>query len=225
MSLTSVIVSAKVKQTATVFFCHGLGDTGAGWSFLAEELSNLFPYVKWVLPNAPIRPITLNGGYPMPGWFDLSSLDKSGFKHEDEKGILASVTSVNRLIRDEVDHGIPANRIILGGFSQGACLSLVHALTTEYKLGGVVACSGWLGLADKMPQMLSDANKKTPFLMCHGDKDPVVKYEYGQTSAEKLTSLGYDVTFKTYPGLVHSANEQELADIAAFIKKNLPPVE
>ncbi|KAI8364413.1 Phospholipase/carboxylesterase/thioesterase [Blakeslea trispora] len=223
MSLTSVIISAKAKQTATVFWCHGLGDSGAGWSFIGEELGRLFPYVKWVLPNAPVRPITLNGGFPMPGWFDLYSLDKSILENEDEKGLLSSVASINSLIRQEVDNGIPPERIILGGFSQGSCLSLVGGLTSEYKLAGVIGCSGWLGLSNKFAHMASEANKNTPVLMCHGDRDPVVRHEYGQESAEKLKSLGYNVTFKSYPGLVHSANEQELADIAQFIKKVLPP--
>ncbi|KAI9252739.1 Phospholipase/carboxylesterase/thioesterase [Helicostylum pulchrum] len=224
MSLTSVIVAAKTKQTATVFWFHGLGDTGAGWSFLAEELSTLFPYVKWILPNAPVRSVSLNGGYPMPAWFDISGLDKSSFKNEDEQGMLNSLASVNRIIRDEVDNGIPANRIIVGGFSQGCVVSLLTGLTSEYKLGGIIGCSGWLGMSKKFPAMGSDANKKTPILMCHGDNDPVVKPEYGRESAEKLESLGYDVTRKTYPGLVHSANDKEIRDIAEFLQKTIPAI-
>ncbi|KAI8367185.1 Phospholipase/carboxylesterase/thioesterase [Choanephora cucurbitarum] len=222
MSLTSVIISAKAKQTATVVWCHGLGDSGAGWSFIGEELGQLFPYVKWVLPNAPVRPIALNGGFPMPGWFDLHSLDKSMLDNEDEKGIMASSASINQLIQEEINQGIPAERIILGGFSQGACLSLVTGLSSQHKLGGVIACSGWLGLSSKFANIASDTNKQTPILMCHGDRDPVVRYEYGQESANRLKSLGYPISFKTYPGLVHSANEQELADIAQFIKKVIP---
>ncbi|CAO3596253.1 unnamed protein product [Absidia cylindrospora] len=108
-ALTSVVVGAKAKHTATVVFLHGLGDSGNGWSFLADELSGILPHIKWILPNAPSRPITLNAGYQMPGWFDLTGLDKLSLKDEDQKGMLASVASVNQLIRQEVDDGIPAN--------------------------------------------------------------------------------------------------------------------
>lgn len=224
MSLTSVVVAAKTKHTATVVWLHGLGDTGSGWSFLANELSALFPYVKWVLPNAPMKPISMNGGFAMPAWFDLSGLDKSSLANEDEKGLLSSMTSVNKFIRDEVDSGIPANRIVLGGFSQGCALTLLTGLSSEYKLGGIVGCSGWLPLSSKFPGMESDANKKTPILMCHGDSDPVVKPQYGKDSAEKLKTMGYYITLKTYRGLVHSANEEELRDIAQFLQKTIPSI-
>ncbi|KAI7874631.1 Phospholipase/carboxylesterase [Lichtheimia hyalospora FSU 10163] len=221
-SLTSVIVGAKAKHTATVFWFHGLGDSGAGWSFLADELSNMFPHVKWILPNAPMIPITINQGMRMPGWFDLSGLDRSIAQNQDEKGMLSSMTSINALIRNEVDSGIPSERIVIGGFSQGCVMSLLTGLTSEYKFGGVVGCSGWLGMHEKFASMASDANKKTPILMCHGDADPVVDYNIGKESATFLEKLGYDIKFKTYSGLVHSASPQELADIASFLKERLP---
>lgn len=175
----------------------------------------------------------------------MSGLDKFSLKDEDEKGMLTSVTSgtklrytqkdlqsthvinyiiVSRIIRDEVDNGIPANRIIVGGFSQGCVLALLSGLTSEYKLAGIIGCSGWLGLSTKFPGIGSDANKKTPILMCHGDADPVVKPEYGFESAEKLKSMGYDITRKTYPGLPHSANEEEIRDIAQFLQKTIPAI-
>ncbi|KAI7902766.1 Phospholipase/carboxylesterase/thioesterase [Cokeromyces recurvatus] len=223
MVFPSIIVSAKTKQTATVLWLHGLGDTGAGWSFLAEELSSLFPYIKWIFPNAPIKPVTLNNGYPMPAWFDITGLDKSHLKQEDEKGMLDSVASMNQIIRDEVNSGIPSNRIIVGGFSQGCVLSLLTGLTSEYKLGAIIGCSGWLGLSSKFSSLASEANKNTPILMCHGDNDPVVLPQYGKESAELLQTLGYNVTRKTYPGLPHSANDTEIRDIAEFIKKHIPP--
>ncbi|KAI9306453.1 Phospholipase/carboxylesterase/thioesterase [Cunninghamella echinulata] len=219
--LTSLIVNSRSKHTATVVFLHGLGDSGAGWSFLAEELSNIFPYIKWVLPNAPSRPITLNGGYKMPGWFDITGLDKSSLNDEDEKGMLDSLTSINQIIRQEVENGIPSERIIVGGFSQGGVMSLLTGLTSEYKFGGVIGCSCWLALAEKMKTMGSEANKKTPVLMCHGTADNVVQYQFGKESSEALKNYGYDVTFKSYSGLAHSASPQELRDISDFIKARL----
>ncbi|KAI9252333.1 Phospholipase/carboxylesterase/thioesterase [Phascolomyces articulosus] len=223
-ALTSVVVGAKAKHTATVFWLHGLGDSGAGWSFLAEELSGMFPHIKWVLPNAPMLPVTLNGGMKMPAWFDLTGLDRSIAANQDEKGMLSSMAAVNGLIRQEVDNGIPSDRIVVGGFSQGCVLSLLVGLTSEYKFGGVIGCSGWLALAEKFPSMASEANKKTPVLMCHGDSDPVVNYSFGKESAGVLEKLGYNIKFNTYPGLVHSASPKELSDIASFLKDHLPPV-
>ncbi|KAI9322485.1 Phospholipase/carboxylesterase/thioesterase [Dichotomocladium elegans] len=223
-ALTSVIIGAKAKHTATVFWFHGLGDSGAGWSFLAEELSGVFPHIKWVLPNAAMLPITLNQGFRMPAWFDLSGLDRSVASNQDKKGILASMASLNTLIRQEIESGIPSDRIVVGGFSQGCVMSLLVGLTSEYKFGGVIGCSGWLGLHDEFPKMASDANKKTPVLICHGDADPVVNYSFGKESAEILEKLGYNVKFNTYPGLVHSASPKELGDIAQFLKQHLPPL-
>ncbi|KAI9014600.1 Phospholipase/carboxylesterase/thioesterase [Phycomyces nitens] len=223
-ALSSVIINSTTKQTATVVWMHGLGDTGAGWSFLAEQLSGLFPYVKWILPNAPLVPVTLNGGMAMPAWFDIKSLSRKDASSEDSDGMLRTVATINQILRDEVDKGIPANRIVLGGFSQGSAMSLLTGLTSEYKLAAIIGCSGWLPMASRIQSMMSDANKKTPILMCHGDADPVVSFAYGQESAERLKQLKYDVEFKSYPNLPHSASPQELLDISSFLKKNLPPV-
>ncbi|KAL0078122.1 Phospholipase/carboxylesterase/thioesterase [Phycomyces blakesleeanus] len=223
-ALSSVIINASTKQTATVVWMHGLGDSGAGWSFLAEQLSGLFPYVKWILPNAPSIPVTLNGGMSMPAWFDIKELGRKNATSEDRDGMLQSVTTINKILRDEVDKGIPANRIVLGGFSQGSVMSLLAGLTSEYKLAAIIGCSGWLPMPDRIQNMASDANKKTPILMCHGDADPVVNYTFGKESAERLQQLKYDVEFKTYHNLGHSAAPQELLDISSFLKKNIPSV-
>ncbi|KAG1459185.1 hypothetical protein G6F56_006218 [Rhizopus delemar] len=93
MSLTSILAVAKTKQTATVFWFHGLGDSGSGWQFLADELASIFPHVKWIFPNAPIRKMSINGGCSLPAWFDISGADKLDPKTEDSKGMLASVSS------------------------------------------------------------------------------------------------------------------------------------
>ncbi|KAI9362288.1 Phospholipase/carboxylesterase/thioesterase [Pilaira anomala] len=152
----------------------------------------------------------------------MSGLNKTS--NEDERGMLTSISLVNSIISKEIDNGIPSERIIVGGFSQGSTLAILTGLTSEFKFAGIVGCSGWLGLASKFPAMATEANKRTPFLMCHGANDTVVNPEYGKTSAEQLKGLGYDLEFKMYPGLVHSANDEEILDIAQFIKKNLPPI-
>ena len=130
---------------------QGLGDSGAGWLPVAEMIKHQLPHVKWVLPNAPHRNITANFGLSMPGWFDLYSFDWKG--KEDRDGMLASARAIDKHIQDEIDAGIPAERIVLGGFSQGGCLSLLTGLTDRgqgsKKLGGVVVLSGWLPLRDE----------------------------------------------------------------------------
>ncbi|KAG2185296.1 hypothetical protein INT44_002086 [Umbelopsis vinacea] len=192
-----------------------------------SSISNTIHLFGSIRPNIPI---TLNGGYRMPGWFDLTGLTFSEKMVEDEKGMLSTVDlvvkrkfgvdvmmyltqicgritrhTVNQLIRSEVDSGTPSNRIVLGGFSQGSAMSLLTGLTSEYK-------------------MASDANKKTPIFMGHGDIDPVVQYAYGSQSAAALKAKGYNVDFHSYPGVVHTASDEEIADVANFLKKVLPSV-
>lgn len=140
----------------------------------------------------------------MPGWFDIFAL---GGKvddlrsRQDENGILLTREYLNGLVKAEIDAGIPSERIVLGGFSQGAAMALFSALTGPVKLAGVVGLSSWLPLDSKLPEFLrqSDLNKKTPILMCHGTNDVVVPTELGKLSYETLKSSGFDVTMKLYP--------------------------
>ncbi|KAI9334286.1 Phospholipase/carboxylesterase/thioesterase [Obelidium mucronatum] len=225
MSLSSIIVPAAKKHTATVFFLHGLGDSGHGWQPVAEQLADHFPHIKWVLPNAPSIPITLNGGYRMPGWYDIISLDHRNRK-EDEKGMLETVDKINQLIKDEIDSGIKSKRIVLGGFSQGSAMSLLASLKTDIKLAGIVGLSGYLPLADKAEELATSANQWTPIFMGHGDSDEVVAHQWGRLSADKLKDgLGRQVTFKTYRGMGHSSSNAEMMDLVKFIGEVLPAVE
>ncbi|KAI9032781.1 Phospholipase/carboxylesterase/thioesterase [Phycomyces nitens] len=219
-----LVFQPTINHTATVVWLHGLGDNGDGWSFLAERLASVLPYVKWILPNAPLAPITLNRGSVTRAWFDVISTDPKELMNEDCKGIDESFATVNQIIKDEIERGIPSNRIVLGGFSQGCSLSLFTGLTTEYELAAIIGCSGRIPRANKILSAMTDSNKTTPILMCHGDDDPVVSFEYGQEYAACLKMWGYNVEFKSYPGLDHSASPQELLDISSFIEKNLPPV-
>ncbi|CAI4210836.1 unnamed protein product [Parascedosporium putredinis] len=199
----SLIIPAAAKHTATVIFAHGLGDTGYGWQSAVENWRRRqrLDHVKFILPHAPSMPITANGGMAMPGWFDIKELNgtlESLQRSEDEAGILASRTYFHQLIQEEIDGGISANRIILGGFSQGGAMSVLSGLSANVKLGGI-----------------------TPIFMAHGSFDPLVVPPLARLSYEKLKELGYDVTFKTYP-MPHSACPEELDDVEDFLKKTLP---
>jgi len=159
-------------------------------------------------------------------WFDITGLSPDS--QEDEPGIKQAAENVKALIEQEVKNGIPSNRIVLGGFSQGGALSLYTALTTQQKLAGVTALSCWLPLQASFPQgPISGINRDISILQCHGDCDPLVPLMFASLTAEKLKTLvnPANVTFKTYEGMKHSSCQQEMMDIKQFIDKLLPPVD
>ncbi|XP_059851932.1 acyl-protein thioesterase 1-like isoform X1 [Delphinus delphis] len=204
------IVPAVRKATDAVIFLHGLGDTGHGW---AEAFASIRSgHIKHICPHAPVMPVTLNMNMAMPSWFDIIGLSLDS--QEDETGIKQAAESVKASIEQEVKNGIPSNRMILGGFSQGGALFLYTALTTRQKLAGVTALSCWLPL-------------RPPFRRCHADLGPLVPLMFGSLTAERLKTLvnPANVTFKTYGGMMHSSCEQEVMDIRQFIDKLLPPID
>lgn len=213
-----VVMEASAKHTATVIFFHGLGDTGHGWASSLAEIKPAF--VKLICPTAPTIPVTLNSGFRMPAWFDLKGLDLHA--GEDNEGIQRAAASVHGLIEDEIKGGIPANRILIGGFSQGGALSLYSSLTSSHNLAGVVALSCWLPLRDSFPAKIA-GNTETPFMLCHGDSDPVVPHKWGQESAALLKKFTKTVDFRTYKNLPHSSSDKEMSDVKVFIQQCLPP--
>ncbi|KAJ1030758.1 hypothetical protein NDA18_001994 [Ustilago nuda] len=235
--LKTLIINPRsgVKPTATLFFLHGLGDSSAGWSDVAQMLSQRpsLSHVRFVLPNAPIQPVSLNMGMPMPSWFDILALDDlSGA--EDEAGLLKSTDEIKKLIKAENDgtaqgldgQQIPSGRIVVGGFSQGGAISLLTGLTNPNAVAGVAALSTWLPLRAKIATLRTPTSKNLKVFQAHGDADPVVKYEYGQRTVAFLKNeLGLaekDVGFHTYPRMPHSACPEEIRDLAAFLEKVIP---
>lgn len=148
-----IIIEATGKHTASIIFSHGLGDTARGWVPLAQTLSRKaqFAHIRFVLPTAPVQPVTANGGYRMTSWFDIQDFNpRQGIIAEDDQGMLASVRTIQGLVADEVDRGIPSERVLVGGFSQGAVIGYLTGMTSERKLAGIVALSGFLGMAGKV---------------------------------------------------------------------------
>uniref|UniRef100_G1T5V8 palmitoyl-protein hydrolase n=1 Tax=Oryctolagus cuniculus TaxID=9986 RepID=G1T5V8_RABIT len=204
-------VSGAERETAAVIFLHGLGDTGHSW---ADALSTIrLPHVKYICPHAPRIPVTLNMKMVMPSWFDLMGLSPDA--PEDEAGIKKAAENIKALIEHEMKNGIPANRIVLGGFSQGGALSLYTALTCPHPLAGIVALSCWLPLHRAFPQAANGSAKDLAILQCHGELDPMVPVRFGALTAEKLRSVVTParVQFKTYPGVMHSSCPQEMAAV------------
>ncbi|KAH7343877.1 Phospholipase/carboxylesterase [Rhizoctonia solani] len=223
-ALKSIIVPPRAPHTATIIFSHGLGDTGDGWKPVATMLASQFPYAKWILPHAPVRPITINGGLEMPGWFDLYSLGKSD-DQEDEEGILKSSALIKELVEAENAAGIPNERIVIGGFSQGAALSLVHGLTTEKKYAGLAILSGWFPMRNRLQSLLSSNAASTQIFWGHGTSDGVVPYKFGQLSVQHMQkNLNFaNIQFNSYKGMAHSADQQEIADLGAWLRNIIPP--
>jgi len=164
----------------------------------------------------------------MPGWYDITDFSDLKQAH-DEPGILRSRTVFTKLINDEIEAGIPSNRIVLGGFSQGGAMSIFTGATTSHKLAGVFGLSCYLVLGDKIKDLAreaNEANKDAPFFMGHGDSDELVKHDWGVQTAKILKEdLGHKVEFKTYRGLAHSAAPEEIDNLEAFVKRCLPAAE
>jgi len=214
--MAPVVVQASSRQTATIIFLHGLGDTGHGWASSLAAVKP--PYAKLICPTAPAIPVTLNMGMRMPSWFDLKSLDPNAA--EDEEGIKKSADNIRKMIQEEVKGGIPANRIIVGGFSMGGALALYVGLTENSTLGGIVALSSWLPMHRSFPW---NTNTRPPVLQCHGEADPLVLYSFGVMTSAILKAHLPKYTFKSYPQLQHSSSEQEMEDVKGFMKEVLPP--
>jgi len=217
-----ISISPAGRHTATVVGpIHGLGDTNMGWVDVAGHLHGKLPHVRFVLPNAPVSPVTLNGGMAMPSWYDITSLsDRAG---QDCRGIEDSHDAITSLINEEVEAGIPHDRIVVAGFSQGGAMSLFSGLQCPHRLAGVLVLSGYLAAEHKFT--LAPAACRTPVGHFHGEDDPTVRIEWARTTAEMVRSLGHtDYTLKEYPDLGHSASMEEIADVQRWLQSRLPPV-
>ncbi|KAF8897905.1 Phospholipase/Carboxylesterase-domain-containing protein [Infundibulicybe gibba] len=242
MALKFLTVPAITRHTATVIFVHGLGDTGNGWKPVADMFSNdsALQHIKWVLPHSPIRAVRANMGMEMPSWFDVYSFGLN--VEEDENGMLESSRALHALITAEIDAGIPADRIILGGFSQGGTMSLLTGLTGERKLAGLAVMSGWLPLKSKFQAMASTHAATTPIFWGHGSADPLVKLQLGRDSTDFLVSvLGVPrappssatsasapttppkgLVWNVYEGIGHTTSQRELDDLRMWIRRIVP---
>ncbi|GLC35944.1 hypothetical protein PLESTB_000521800 [Pleodorina starrii] len=208
-------LAPSAPHTSTFIMLHGLGDTGDGWSDIGYMYKTSLPGTKFIFPHAPRRPITLNFGMSMPGWYDIASLEdiQGG---EDAAGLQESQRYVEELIQKEIAAGVPSSKIVVGGFSQGGAVALMM-LRSNIQLGGVVALSAYVPLSKEQP-LFSEANAKAPIFMCHGDADQTVAFAFGQRSFQLLSSIGANVEFQTYLGMGHSACQREFNDVLDFIK-------
>ena len=219
--LPRVELESAPQPTAAVIWLHGLGADGHDFAGLVPELdlSNC-PPIRFVFPHAPSMPVTVNGGYVMPAWYDILGPDL--VSQQDAAGIQASERAIVALIAQEVARGIPAERIVLAGFSQGCAMALHTGLRLPQRLAGIMALSGYLPLADRFTAERHPANAQTPVFMAHGTQDPVVVIARGEASRDALAALGQPVQWHSYP-MPHSLHPREISDISAFLARVLGP--
>lgn len=218
--LPTVEVEPEGPADAAVVLMHGLGADGHDFETLVFELRlPAASAIRWVFPHAPIRPVTLNGGMPMRAWFDIIGLDRRS--EEDELGIRESAEAVRALVEREKERGIPAERIVLAGFSQGGAMALHTALRENERLAGVVALSTYLPLAGTLEAEAHPANAAVPIFQAHGSGDPIVPITLGESSRDRLRALGYEVDWRTYP-MPHSVCAEEAADLREWVLGVLP---
>lgn len=218
--LPFVDVKPAGQADAAVIWLHGLGDSGDGFAPIVPELR--LPKssgIRFLFPHAPVRPITINGGMQMRGWYDIKTWDLND--RADETGVRESAAAVTALIDKLIEQGIAANRILLAGFSQGGVIALHLLPRLPYKLAGVMALSTYMAVPGKLKEEMTTANKSTAVLVNHGTHDEVVPYSAGQAAFNALKFAGFNVNWAEYR-MGHSVCPQQIADVSRFIQQQLP---
>lgn len=200
-----------------IIWLHGLGAS-------ADDFVPVIPYlglasspsVRFVFPQAPNRPITVNNGYVMPGWYDIKGVDLAD--KEDLPGITESQTSLEALVTEQIAKGISSEKIILAGFSQGGAVAYYTGIRSSHKFAGILALSTYLPFLRTAAEQHSGVNAATPILAMHGSEDAVVPLAAGKLSADSLAQLGYNISWKQYP-MEHSVIPEQIADIGVWINQ------
>lgn len=214
-TLPCIEIETAPNPSASVIWLHGLGADGNDFVPIIPQLNlSECPAIRFVFPSAPSIAVTVNGGYLMPAWYDITERDINA--REDIVGIHKSATAIAELIEREASRGIAYDKIVLAGFSQGCAMSLQVGLRFPHTLAGIMALSGYLPLAKSLAVERSDANSKTPIFMAHGVWDAVIVPERAEASADILEKLGYQVDWNTYP-MEHSLHPDELVYISRFL--------
>lgn len=210
-----VEITPDVPAVGSVIWLHGLGADGHDFAFIVPQfhLPAHLP-LRFVFPHAPLKPVTINNGYVMRAWFDLYSMQID--QRIDEAGIADSVNLLGQLIKNEHDKGIPTEKIILAGFSQGAVIALLAGLNSPQKLAGVIALSGYLPNAAQVAMNKSRANQTIPVFLAHGTDDNVVPFTLGEATATALKKEGIPVAWHSY-AMPHSVCAAEISEIARWL--------
>jgi len=219
--LDRVEVPTGPEPTASVIWLHGLGADGHDFEPIVPELRKTAAQrqVRYIFPHAPKRPVTVNGGAVMRAWYDLYDLGINRAQ-EDEQGIREAVGLVQGLIDEEKARGVPAERIVLAGFSMGGATALYSGLRHGERLAGLMGLSCYLPLADQLAEERSPANADTPVLLAHGTYDPVLPLQLGSAARDTLTGLGYRVEWQDYP-MEHQVCMEEITLVDDWLSRVL----
>ena len=219
MSNDLVEVATGPNPTGSVIWMHGLGADGHDFEPIVPELVRPGERaLRFVFPHAPVRPVTLNRGFPMRAWYDIVSIERGAA--QDEAGIRASHATVEALIRRENERGIAANRIVIAGFSQGGAMALYSGTRYHEKLAGIMGLSCYMLMESRFDAERAAANQATSIFLGHGTDDPIVSVMLGEATRRRLERSGYTVDWHAYP-MPHSVCAEEIADIAAWLRRVL----
>ena len=217
--LDCIEIESPNAATASVIWLHGLGADGNDFVPIVDELGLGADHgIRFVFPNAPVRPVTVNNGMAMRAWYDIKGVaiaDK-----QDAEGITASAAEIEALIAREHERGVPSERIVLAGFSQGGAIALHTGVRHGEKLAGIMALSTYLPLHDRLAAEAAPANRDVSIFMAHGSQDPVVPISLGRFSRDTLAEAGYDVAWHEYP-MPHQVCLPEIQAIGAWLTARL----
>jgi len=218
--LPCVEIETGPAPTHSVIWMHGLGADGHDFEPIVDEFdTDRLPPTRFVFPHAPMRAVTINGGYVMRAWYDILSQDFAK-RREDPQGVHESASQIEALIARENARGVPDERIVLAGFSQGGAIALHTALRHPRRLAGVLALSTYLPLADTLAAEASDANRDVPIFMAHGRDDHVIPCAFAEKSFVQLREAGYPISWQVY-FVEHGIVMEEVRDVEGWLAQVL----
>lgn len=222
--MSDLIPYIDVKPTgdvkALVVWMHGLGDSGHGFAPVVNEFKLADALgIRFVFPHAPVRPITINNGVPMRGWYDITSFDFNN--RADSQGVLESATALQTLIDHELAvHNLSYDKLVIAGFSQGAVMAYQIGCLMAKPVAGILALSGYLAMPETFADLSTEAAKQTPIMAMHGVNDEIVAYEFGKKSAELIQSVGFKVDWREYP-MQHNVCAEQIKTISEWLAQRL----
>ncbi|AWB66470.1 carboxylesterase [Saccharobesus litoralis] len=217
--LPFVDVETAEQPEFLVIWLHGLGDSGHGFAPIVPAFN--LPAgckVRFVFPHAPTRPITINNGMKMPGWYDIASMDI--VSRADEAGVRESASQIEALIDAELAKGFKPEQMVLAGFSQGGVMAYHIGTRLPFKIAGILSLSTYLAVPEKLADEVVAANKQTPILAMHGTGDDVVPLKAGKMAADTLKDLGFNVTWREF-AMQHNVCPAQIAEIGSWLQKVL----
>lgn len=217
--LPFVEVNPQTQHDAVVIWLHGLGDSGNGFAPIVPQLNLPADHkIRFVFPHAPIRPVTINNGFQMRAWYDIKSMNFED--RADKAGVEESAAMVEALIESEIAKGVPAERVILAGFSQGGVITYYVGARLKKKIAGMICLSTYMSDNPNTFKEWSDVNKSTAIFAAHGQFDDVVPIQLGKNAYTNMKDNGFNISWKDYP-MQHNVCLEQLHDISRWLQEQL----